>query len=297
MAPKPQTTATAVDSPAPPATTAASSKDGSEVPTPNPQSRNSSPSSSDPGASSKKSDPESTTAAKGASPAQPTAKASSNSSATDAKDAAGNGISPYGTRSRNRTGRARPNYAEDKDFDMDFDNYPDKKDDSDSKKPMKQANIPPTPSEAPRTATPSTRKPLPNGDGAKQAATPKDPSQQPGQSHAPAPSSTSVASAATATTAQSSKKRKAGAQNGGGNANQSQTNAAQAPAASASNQRKSSGGVLTGYAESNMMSFDNCKGRPINDTLVADDGTTLAVNGKPSLMRGMHLVRSERWFD
>lgn len=222
------------------------------------------------------------------------AKSSATPSAADAKDAAGTGPSPYGTRSRNRTGRARPNYAEDKDFDMDFENYPDKKDEADPKKPTKQANVPTQPSEAPRTATPSTRKPLPNGDGAKQAAAAKDQPQPSGQAGAPAPSSSTVATgsssssnttaaATSTTTTQTSKKRKAGTQNGVGNANQPQNSAAHTPAPSASNPKKSSGSALPGYAESNMLSFDNCKGRPLNGTLVADDGTTLAVNGKPSL--------------
>lgn len=285
MAPKSQTAAATMDSPALPSTTAASSKDGSEVPTPTQQSRNSSPSSNSV-APSRKPDSDTLTSAKGASPVQPTAKSSSTSSAADAKDAAGTGPSPYGTRSRNRTGRARPNYAEDKDFDMDFENYPDRKDDPDAKKSTRQSNGPTIPSEVPRTAVPSTRKPLPNGDGAKQAAAAKDQPQQNGQTGAPAPSSSTVApgtntTAATTTTSQASKKRKAGTQSGVGNVNQPQSNTAHPPAASASSLKKSAGGALTGYAESNMMSFDNCKGRPINDTLVADDGTTLAVNGKP----------------
>lgn len=271
-----------MDSPALPTATPASSKEGSEAPTPNQESRNSSPL-SNPGASSKKIDPDTITEGKGASSAQPMAKSSSTSSAADAKDAASTGPSPYGTRSRNRTGRARPNYAEDKDFDMDFDNYADKKEEADSKKPTRQANNPTAPSEGPRTATPSARKPLPNGDSAKQAAAAKDQPQQPGQTGIPVPSSSTATPGSTTTTAtQTSKKRKAGAQNSVGNTNQQQHNTAPTPASSASSLKKSSGGVLTGYAETNMLSFDNCKGRPTNDRLVADDGTTLAVNGKPT---------------
>lgn len=221
------------------------------------------------------------------------AKSSSTSSAADAKDAAGTGPSPYGTRSRNRTGRTRPNYAEDKDFDaMDFDNYADKKEDADSKKPTRQVNNnPTTASEAPRTATPSARKPLPNGDGARHAAAAKDHSQQPGHTGTPAPSSSTATPSSTTAPTQPSRKRKAGAQNGVGNANPPQNNTAQPPSSSVSNLKKLSGGALTGYAETNIMTFDKSYNQiKLNGTLVADDGTTLAVNGKspPPPKKSLH---------
>ncbi|KKY36623.1 putative bah domain-containing protein [Diaporthe ampelina] len=122
---------------------------------------------------------------------------SSGSNPVDAKDAA-TGPSPYGTRSRNRTGRARPNYAEDKDIDSDlFDAAPERKDDGDAKRSTRQAN----------------------------------------------PSSTMT---------QDTPQKLLG---GGGGV-----------------------GGASGYAETNMMSFEDCQGRPKNKTLTADDGTILAVN-------------------
>ncbi|CAI4216562.1 unnamed protein product [Parascedosporium putredinis] len=47
--------------------------------------------------------------------------------------------SPYGTRSRNRTGNARPNYAEDKDMDLDYEYLPPKKE-NELKKSTRQNN-------------------------------------------------------------------------------------------------------------------------------------------------------------
>ncbi|KAJ3474568.1 hypothetical protein NLG97_g9785 [Lecanicillium saksenae] len=55
------------------------------------------------------------------------AEAMTNSSGAVAdKDAGADGAAPYGTRSRNRNGNARPNYAEDKDIEMDNYDYYDK---------------------------------------------------------------------------------------------------------------------------------------------------------------------------
>ncbi|KAF9767488.1 hypothetical protein IL306_015335, partial [Fusarium sp. DS 682] len=57
-----------------------------------------------------------------------------------AKEAGADTASPYGTRSRNRTGTSRINYAEDRDIDGDvYDYYHDKKD-SDSKKTSRQSS-------------------------------------------------------------------------------------------------------------------------------------------------------------
>ncbi|ROV91264.1 hypothetical protein VSDG_07799 [Cytospora chrysosperma] len=152
------------------------------------------------------------------------------------------GPSPYGTRSRNRNGRARPNYAEDRDIDVDMvDVYPNRKDDGDSKKSTRQTvSSTNATQDAPRSA----------------------------------PLSSSTASSATAP--QASKKRKAGVQSTSTTPSQA-TPAAPSTSASNAAQRKPSGGA-TGYPETNMMSFEDCKGRPKNGTLTADDGTVLAVN-------------------
>ncbi|KAK4188402.1 hypothetical protein QBC35DRAFT_207505 [Podospora australis] len=68
---------------------------------------------------------------------QPMEKPSTANSQTASKDAAAAAnekASPYGTRSRNRTGAARPNYAEDRDIDMDLFEHGSHQKSEDSKK-------------------------------------------------------------------------------------------------------------------------------------------------------------------
>jgi hypothetical protein len=36
----------------------------------------------------------------------------------------------------------------------------------------------------------------------------------------------------------------------------------------------------SGYSETNMLTFENCKGRPKDGKMIADDGTVLEVNGE-----------------
>jgi hypothetical protein len=94
--------------------------------------------------------------------------------------------------------------------------------------------------------------------------------------------STFSANPAAGVTTQPSKKRKANGQTVSGTSNTllptinftssgSQTNARRASVATQS---------INGFRESNMLSFENCAGHLKDGKLVADDGTTLAVNGK-----------------
>lgn len=238
---------------------------------------------------------------KGASTSQPMTKSSSSSSASnsaEAKDATGTGPSPYGTRSRNRNGRARPNYAEDKDLDMiDFEMYPERKDDGDLKKSTRPANAPSVPSDAPprSAAASSTRKPLPTTDNGKSAASMKEQHQN-NQAGTTAPSSSATSSAAP--TQPASKKRKAGTQTASASKDAQSSAPSTKTSLSSSVLKKPFGPATTGYAETNMMSFDDCKALPQNNTLTADDGTTLTVNGKqPNLTCAVHsaLVFYSTW--
>ncbi|KAL2136038.1 hypothetical protein VTI74DRAFT_5774 [Chaetomium olivicolor] len=210
--------------------------------------------------------------------------------------AAGSQPSPYGTRSRNRAGAARPNYAEDKDLDLDiFDVYPQRKD-ADSKKgsggkqqSASSASAPTNSSQtAPRSGNGSSRKPLP--DDSKQSNGTKDQPQGHNQSSAAAatPSSTSVANGTTTTNGISkSKKRKAA--DTASTASGSQTPSASNGTASSSalQKRLLTSGLASGtatpsgsgsVAETNMLTFENCKSRPKDGKMVADDGTVLEVN-------------------
>ncbi|KAG7292553.1 hypothetical protein NEMBOFW57_002588 [Staphylotrichum longicolle] len=211
--------------------------------------------------------------------------------------AAGSQPSPYGTRSRNRTGAARPNYAEDKDLDLDnYDAYPQQRKDDDSKKlATKQQSASSTPAPvnppqaAPRSGNGSSRKPLP--DDSRQSSGTKDHQQIQNQPSAVAPASTSAPSTAangTSTANGVSKGKKRKVADTASTASGSQTPSASNGALSASALQKrlgASGHVngsgtssSAGYGETNLLTFEGTKARPKDGKMVADDGTVLAVN-------------------
>jgi hypothetical protein len=231
--------------------------------------------------------------------------------------AAGSQPSPYGTRSRNRTGAARPNYAEDKDLDLDiYDAYSQRKEDDAKKLTTKQTGASSTPAPAnppqppaPRSGNGSSRKPLPDDSG-RQANGTKDPqhqnpSQQP-SAPAPAPASTSAPSSAsasasapapspagvngtsTANGAPKGKKRKAADAASTASGSQTPSGSNGALSSSAMQKRLGASGHASGsatpsgggYGETNLLTFEGSKSRPKDGKMVADDGTVLAVNGK-----------------
>ncbi|KAL2178878.1 uncharacterized protein P884DRAFT_268856 [Thermothelomyces heterothallicus CBS 202.75] len=242
------------------------------------------------------SDPTPNSTSKSESPQPPPAPA------MEKQSAAGSQPSPYGTRSRNRTGAARPNYAEDKDLDLDiFDAYPQRKDDDSKKSGNKQqgASSTSTPANAsqtaPRSGNGSSKKPHP-GDGKQQNGT-KDQHSNHNQSSAAAPSSSSSSSSTTTTTTSNGtsstangtskgKKRKAG--DAASTASGSQTPSGSNGALSSSALQKRLGTTgqgsgdgklsFTRYGETNMLTFENCKARPKDGKMIADDGTVLEVN-------------------
>jgi hypothetical protein len=208
--------------------------------------------------------------------------------------AAGSQASPYGTRSRNRTGAARPNYAEDKDLDLDgFDTAAQRKDDDSKKSSTKHHGASSTPAPpnassqaAPRSTNGSSRKPLP--DDSRQQNGTKDLAQtQPPA----APSSASVVNGGAAAMANgTSKGKKRKVADSASMASGSQTPSASNGALSSSALQKRLGacgqgsGDATpsdaGYGETNLLTFENSKSRQKDGKMVADDGTVLAVNGK-----------------
>ncbi|KAI5926824.1 hypothetical protein F4810DRAFT_490241 [Camillea tinctor] len=209
-----------------------------------------------------------------ASSTQTVTKTSLATSHSSSKDAMA-GPSPYGTRSRNR-GQARPNYAEDKDMDIEMeDAYPEKKED-DHKKSSRQAHTATNgAADASKSANSTSRRSIAPEDvkAGNSHAIPKD-----------SPSTGSAASnAATTTTASgSSKKRKAPTQL---NANNVHSPASTPPTttSAASGTRRSNTQIMApnatgGYRETNMLSFENCNTTLKDGKLVADDGTTLEKN-------------------
>lgn len=182
------------------------------------------------------------------------------------KDAGLDAGAGYGTRSRNRGGNARPNYAEDKDIEMDvYDYYHDGKKDGDGpgKKSSRQASINGG-VEATRASVVSRKA---GADDAKAA-----PSQN-GHKDQGSNGTTGASQATTQTqptgASQTSRKRKAAA--------------GATPSSTVVSARKASGAAQnpgTTWPDTNMLSFDNCKARTDNGRMVADDGTVLEANGK-----------------
>jgi hypothetical protein len=211
---------------------------------------------------------------------QPITASNSNSSNTPANDVAGSGTGaavPYGTRSRNRTGTSRPNYAEDKELDVDFEvTVPAKENkESNGRKTTRGGSDIGSASLETGRAVGTTRKTGPDaGHFVTVQSHYKDP--------IPGTSTFSANPTVTTVTTQPSKKRKA--------ASQSSTPAAHSQAqlsnhgASADHAaaRKASMAtqVIAGFRATNMLSFDNCGARLEGGKLRADDGTILEVNGK-----------------
>ncbi|KAI5465911.1 hypothetical protein BGZ63DRAFT_117826 [Mariannaea sp. PMI_226] len=189
-----------------------------------------------------------------------------------AKDA-GDTSAPYGTRSRNRNGSSRPNYAEDKDIDADvYDYYHDKKE-SDSKKSSRQASAAAN-GDAPRGA--NSRRP---GTDDTREGLPQNGTRNGHAAGSNAASTTTQASTPVAT----SRKRKAAAQSGGASGQvtpatgSSKKGAAAAAAAVAAASAASTPQGIS-WPDTNMLTFENCKARPENRRMVADDGTVLEPN-------------------
>ncbi|TVY83425.1 Lid2 complex component snt2 [Lachnellula suecica] len=205
----------------------------------------------------------------GAAVSQPMSASLSNSSNRSLKDATGiatGSAAPYGTRSRNRTGTSRPNYAEDKELDAEFEVAPAAKENLGRKARATDTGA----SDAGKPTGPGRKAPAagPEGDQAAQNHH-RDPI--PGTSTFSA--NPTVAGAST----QASKKRKAAAQS---TANQPQQAPSQStlPVQTVTRRTSMAAQVAAGFRETNMLSFENCAGHLKGKKLVADDGTILEVN-------------------
>lgn len=205
---------------------------------------------------------------------QPMTKTSSSSSlpsvqGTNAPDT--NGPSPYGTRSRNRTGNARPNYAEDRELDMEYDWNSAKK---------LQALGPPTAISLPQTgdtgrsAGVSTRRSSNTLSGAGEGKVgPLTSAKE------PIPGTLSFALNADNNPVPpppASKKRKAP----GAITSSSTALPSVGPTTTNGHSRKAAvAGSSASHRQTNMLSFENSQGYLKNGRLKADDGTTLSING------------------
>lgn len=181
---------------------------------------------------------------------------------------------PYGTRSRKRTGAARPNYAEDRETDID-DEYtgPSKHRGTLStinvtKAPFMESEKPPAISTRRTPATTNGNTTPMNGTTA--STSHKD--------HIPGMSTFSANPNITINSQSTSKKRKAP---GSAPISTTQQVGISTPSGGQTMSRRASTGINTsaGGRETNLLSFENCHGHLKNGKLKADDGTTLGVNG------------------
>lgn len=195
----------------------------------------------------------------------------SNPVQSSSKESDQNGELPssYGTRSRNRPGRSRPNYAEDTEMDFEVGAAPANGNLSDPPSRNSQApdsGLPPGVS-GKKGAGPAPS----NASWGNSGANPKDTSTNlttPGTTASPAPNPASTAQPTT-------KRRKNGAANA--------TNGSHASAAPPSQPGAKRGThpiVTTSARESNMLTFEKSGAFLKNGHLEADDGQTVNVNGK-----------------
>lgn len=180
-------------------------------------------------------------------------------------DGARSVASAYGTRSRNRTGASRPNYAEDNGDNADFLEVDPAKGTVAPTWTEPEVKVPCIKEPSPQV--PVARRPLPTTMADPIIATPKD--------YIPG-TSTFSAVPTTASAAPPSKKRKAA----GLSTNGSTTYNAQASGQAKLRQPRGMSTNALGVIDSNMLSFENCGGQPRDGKLVADDGTVLTVNGE-----------------
>ena len=206
---------------------------------------------------------------------QPMTKTSSSSSipsamATNAADNVG--PSPYGTRSRNKAGNARPNYAEDREMDHDYDWVAAKK-----SQPGGGAvsSGPAQAGDSDRSTGVNTRR---SSNAAPASATSKAGPAGNAKDGIPGTSSFSLnAEAIASAVPTTSKKRKAP----GGGVAASAASQSSGQAASHGGSRKATAAVSSArHRETNMLTFENSQGYLKDGKLKADDGTVLGINGE-----------------
>jgi hypothetical protein len=166
----------------------------------------------------------------------------------------------YGTRSRNKGGNSRPNYADDRELDLEIE---------------AAGRIPKT--KPKKVAAPSSNASVAQDESSKSAAPPQN-----GFATVNTAATNGVAplpGMSTFSTQPPSKKRK---QPG---SNTSVSSPAPAPVQAAQKTRGAPSSASRLHLETNMLSFSRCRGRlNAKKQLIADDGTTLSANGEEPIM-------------
>ncbi len=208
---------------------------------------------------------------------QPMTTSSSSSSLPPDQQMDTAGASPYGTRSRNRTGNARPNYAEDRELEMEYEWTPHKKSHGALSATM-PSNL--QSGESDKASAGNTRRSstaTPNGVPPSSKATISNAQNNsiPGMSSFSVHPDNNVAPPAPIPT------RKRKAPGSGLVTSHTPPNATQAPA-SAVSRRHGVPPQPSRLRPTNLMTFEGCQWYLKNGRLKADDGTVLAVNGMSS---------------
>jgi len=198
---------------------------------------------------------------------QPMTASNSTSSNPSTNDVASGAAATYGTRSRRTTTITRPNYAEDKELDAEFELAP-------VKEPKVRKSTKGAVDIAPTTA---------DADSGRSAKPPQSEAPEedlivsmPSHYKDPIPGTSTFSAKPT------TKKRKATAQPPPSETFRPYQVPPPNQYVSQPTTRKSghAAELISGIRESNMLSFDNCQGRLKGKKLVADDGTVLEINGK-----------------
>ena len=246
-------------------------------------------------------------AAKNAPPdSQPMTKTPSSQSAEHLANnhADTNGPSPYGTRSRNRAGASRPNYAEDRDPDADYEWPSSKKSQGVVSEPAPANNTAPMDHEKTsgtntrRSSTAATAVPASAAASASAApanaptsATPtsKASSALPPSHQIPGMSSFSVHPEGVPPPVTHTRKRKAPGSN---QHVQHPTSATTAPVQGAGTLRKHASTATPQQTarQTNLMTFETSRAYLKGGKLKADDGTLLGVNGRQCLAQFCHAM-------
>lgn len=205
---------------------------------------------------------------------QPMTTSSSSSSLPPDQQMDTTGASPYGTRSRNRTGNPRPNYAEDRELDMEYEWPPGRKYQGGVgyTSPSNPQSRDSDKASAGNTRRSSTTAPNGLTTGNKTVVPNTQNNNIPGMSSFSAyPDPNAVHAPPVAT-------RKRKAPGIGPLASQLSPAMTQGPTLGIS-RRNGAPPQASRLRSTNLMTFENCQGYLRNGKLKADDGTVLAVNG------------------
>jgi len=206
---------------------------------------------------------------------QPMTTSSSSSSLPPDHQMDKTNASPYGTRSRNRTGNPRPNYAEDRELDMEYEWTSARKSQGTSA-PIAPNNV--QSGDSDKASAGNTRRSsttMPNGlvPGSKSMAPNTQNTNLPGMSTFSAYPEANNGPALPALT----RKRKAP---GSVPVASHSSSIVTSSAAAGISRRNGASPQASRLRMTNLMTFENCQGYLKNGKLKADDGTVLAVNGK-----------------